>query len=62
MTVGEVLVQHKWRTADELVHMSSDDQRNALIVDLSKHTGFSISELQSKTDGGLINISLTVPI
>jgi hypothetical protein len=38
MTLDGVLLAGSWRNADELAQMSEEDKRNALIVELSKHS------------------------
>ncbi len=60
--LSEVLVEHKWRDPETVVHMSSDDQRNTVIVEIAGRTAYSGSELQGKSDQELVNIAVGLPI
>ena len=47
-----------WRTDDQLINMSTEDERNTLIVELHNHSNLSISQLQHKHNTGSL-MSLT---
>ena len=47
-----------WRTAEELINMSTEDERNTLIVELHSRSSISIPQLQAKDNTGNLN-SLT---
>lgn len=48
--VCEVLLSAGWRSAEELTHMSPEDMRNTLIVELNKHSTDSIQSLQGQSN------------
>ena len=47
-----------WRSAQDLTSMSTEDERNTLIVELNHHSNLSIHQLQAKHNTGSLN-SLT---
>jgi len=51
-TLGDCLVDHNWRSADDIQSMSHDDQRNTVIVELHHRDG--TDGLQGKSDAQLI--------
>ena len=53
-TVGDLLVEKGWRTAQEVLRMSTSDQRNTMIVELNKATNTHVSTLQGKNNATLI--------
>ena len=55
-TLGWCLVLRKWRTASQLLNMSSDDKRNTVIVGLHKAGMGTISQLQAKSDQQLVDM------
>ena len=51
-----VLLAGKFRTRNELNQMSEGDQRNALIVDMTKHSNQSVTHYQSLNDFDLAGV------
>ena len=60
MTLRGVLLAGKWRTEDSLNHMTTDDKRNTLIVELVNHTNQSIGYFQGFDDDALIGKGVVV--
>ena len=56
-TVGEALVAGHWRTSEDLLYMSHDDERNTLITELNLITSESVDWLQGRSDGELIEFA-----
>ena len=54
MTVPGVLLAGKWRTKDSLNDKTTDNKRNTLIQELSKHTNQSVEYFQRFDDDALI--------
>lgn len=60
MTLRGVILAGKWRTEDELNHMPTEDKRNCLIVELSKHTNQPVGYFQGFDDNALVGKGATV--
>jgi hypothetical protein len=60
MTPRGVLLAGKWRKADELNHMPTAEKRNALVVELSKHTNQTVKYFSSFDDDTLVGKGATV--
>ena len=53
-TVGDLLVEKGWRTAEQVLRMSASDQRNTMIVELKNATNTPVYRLQAKNNAELI--------
>ena len=53
-TVGDLLVEKGWRTAEQVLRMSASDQRNTMIVELKNATNTPVYRLQAKNNAALI--------
>ena len=53
-TVGDLLVEKGWRTAQQVLRMSTSDQRNTMIVELKNATDTPVTTLQGKNNAALI--------
>ena len=60
MTLRGVLLAGKWRTEEELNHMPTEEKRNALIVEMSKHTNQDVSHFQGLNNDDLIGVGAVV--
>lgn len=56
-TVGQALVAGQWRTAEDLLSMSHEDERNTLITELDLFTSESTESLQSRQDFDLVELA-----
>lgn len=56
-TIGEALVVGQWRTTEDLLVMSHEDERNTLITELTFITNESVEWLQSNNDDALTEIA-----
>ncbi len=54
MTPRGVLLAGRWRMADELNHMPTAEKRNALVVELSKHTNQTVQYFSGFDDDTLV--------
>ena len=54
--LDQCLLLQKWRTASQLLNMSSDDKRNTVIVGLHKAGMGTISQLQARSDQQLVDM------
>jgi hypothetical protein len=59
MTVRGVLMAGKWRTEEELNHIPTNDKRNTLIVELTKHTNQPAGYFQGFDDHALVGKAAT---
>jgi len=59
MTPRGVLLAGKWRTEAELNHMPTNDKRNCLIIELSKHTNQTGQYFQGFDDDTLVGKAAT---
>ena len=54
LSVGDLLVEKGWRTAQQVLRMSTSDQRNTMIVELKNATDTPVTTLQGKNNAALI--------
>lgn len=59
MTLRGVLLAGRWRTQEELNHITLENKRNTLIVELSKHTNQPVAYFQKFDDNALVGKGAT---
>ena len=53
------LTSQRWKTKAEMSTMSEEDKRNKIIGELNKFTGFTIGQLQGKSNVKLLELVLS---
>ena len=56
-TIGEALVAGHWRTSEDLLQMSHEDERNTLITEMNIITSESVEWLLSNYDESLVELA-----
>lgn len=60
MTLRGILLAGKWRTEEELNHTSTENKRNTLIVEMTRHTNQDAGHFQGMNDEALIGVGAVV--